>query len=99
MSLHAEGQHKARNKLDTELFGCISAMLRVTYLTVNTKLDVLWRILWAVQRQEVAVNGNLVSVSPSRSLADDLLTTYSYVRTPLFRSSFVIVWICLVENI
>lgn len=95
LALHGDGQRVARNQLDTELFGCISAMVHITYLTVNTKLDVLWRILWAVQRQEEVAPGVLVAVSPSRSLAEDLLTTFAYVVLSVAKCCAC--YICVVE--
>lgn len=72
--------------LDAELFGCISALIGVTYLTVNSRLDALWAVLWGTQQQEEE-KGRLrrgsgavhAGSSPSRALAEDLLSTYSYV--------------------
>jgi hypothetical protein len=60
--------------LVAELFGCISATLRFTYLAVNDRLKELWRKIWAVE----ALYGEC-GKSPSMAIADELFGAYTYV--------------------
>lgn len=58
-----------------QLFACISATLRFSYLTVNDRLPELWRKIWTAEK---LYGGS--RETPSMAIVDDLMAAYSYVE-------------------